>query len=172
MSIPRDIPETRTQPIALLCVKDSFDIINRYFSLIQLKQVVATYIRFVTNCKLSKSKSLLIHGPLTVDELQRAMIVLTKIHQLKAFQCELRNLQRDKAVEPHSKILSLNPFLDQNGLLRVGGRLKNAPLSYSQRHYILLSSHDALTDLIIRDQHLIFTQVLKRCWQYFVKLSG
>jgi len=35
----------------------------------------------------------------------------------------------------------------------IGSRLNNAPLSYLQKHPILLSSH-TLTDLITRHQHL------------------
>jgi len=45
-------------------------------------------------------------------------------------------------------------MIDQVGLLRIGGWLKNAPLPYSQKHPILLSSHGTLTDLIIRHQYL------------------
>lgn len=40
------------------------------------------------------------------------------------------------------------------GLLRVGGRLKNAPISYSRKFPVILASHDQLTTLIIRDAHL------------------
>ena len=36
------------------------------------------------------------------------------------------------------KILSLSPFIDQNGILRVGGRLQNSNISYEKQHPIIL----------------------------------
>lgn len=103
---------------------------------------------------LSRSASQRLCGPLTANELQRAMTILIKRHQKEAFTCELHRLQKNKVVDSHSKILSLNPVLDQEGVLRIGGRLRNAPLSYTQRHPILLSTNGILTDLIIHDLHL------------------
>ncbi|XP_018406879.1 PREDICTED: uncharacterized protein LOC108782971 [Cyphomyrmex costatus] len=149
-----DVPESRNLSVALFCTVKSIDFASRYSSCTRLKRVIATCIRFKTNCALSISKSPKLNGPLTSEELQRAMIILIKIHQQGEFSDELRNLQRNQPIDSHSKIISLNPVIDQDGLLRVGGRLRNAPLSYAQKHPILLSSHDTLTDLIIRDQHL------------------
>lgn len=94
------------------------------------------------------------HGPIITEELQQATTALIKLHQQKTFISELRSLQRCESVESHSKILSLNPIIGQDRLLRVDGRLRNAPLPYSQKHPIILSSNHILTDLIIRDQHL------------------
>jgi len=82
------------------------------------------------------------------------MIVLIKIHQQEVFIIELHNLYRDKPLDSHSKILSLNPIIDWDGLLRISSRLNKVSLSYLQKHPILLSSHSTLTDLIIRQQHL------------------
>jgi len=152
--IPSEIPEARVQSFALLHVKKSLNLFDRYSSLIKLKRVVAWCMRFKTNCMLSKTKSSKTHGPLACEELQRSMNILIKLHQIEAFPSELHHLQQGKAINPQSKILSLSPIIDQDGLLRVGGRLRNASLPYSQKHPILLSSTSALTDLIIRDQHL------------------
>ena len=49
---------------------------------------------------------------------------------------------------------SLNPFLDAHGLLRVGGRLVNAPVPFEQKHPIILSPSNPLTTLIISNEHL------------------
>jgi len=122
-------------------------------SLIKLKRVIATCLRFTTNCGLSRSRSPLIRGSLIAKELQKTMTALIEFHQQEAFARELHDLCQGKVIHSHSKILSLNPVIDQIRLLRVGDRLRNAPLSYSQKHPILLSFHGTLTDLIIR-QHL------------------
>ncbi|XP_018364357.1 PREDICTED: uncharacterized protein LOC108762053 [Trachymyrmex cornetzi] len=153
VQLSTEVPETRTQTLTAINVK-SFEPIDRFSSLIKLKRVIALCCRFRTNCLLSKMKSSLIYGPLTSEELQRAMVILLKIHQMQEFNDEIHALQRGKEIDSHSRLLSLSPVLDQDGLLRVGGRLRNAPLTYNQKHPILLSPHGTLTDLIIRDQHL------------------
>jgi len=51
------------------------------------------------------------------------------------------------------RIAALNPFLDENGILRVGGRLRGSNLSFAQKHPILLPSRNHLTDCIIRGIH-------------------
>lgn len=45
---------------------------------------------------------------LVVEELQKAMIVLLKLHQQEAFTKELHNLQREKEIHSYSKILVLS----------------------------------------------------------------
>lgn len=42
-----------------------------------------------------------------------------------------------------SRLLLLTPLIDNNGLLRVGGRLKNAMIDYDEKHPIIIphSSH-------------------------------
>jgi len=73
-------------------------------SLIKLKRVIATCRRFKMNCIASKMTSSLVHGPLTVEELQRAMIILLKLHQQEAFTKELLDLQREKDIDSRNKI--------------------------------------------------------------------
>lgn len=50
--------------------------------------------------------------------------------------------------------MPLNPFLDTQGLLRVGGRLANAPVPFDQRHPVILAPNNPLTSLIIRHEHV------------------
>lgn len=52
-----------------------------------------------------------------------------------------------------SHVLTLNPFLDHKGILRVGGRLNKSELSYEAKHPILLSHTHFVTKLIIDDIH-------------------
>ncbi|XP_039309123.1 uncharacterized protein LOC120358585 [Solenopsis invicta] len=70
------------------------------------------------------------------------------------FAREIVDLQSRRPISRKSRLLALNPFMDDTGLLRVGGRLKNAPVSYSRKFPVVLATRDQLTDLIIRDNHL------------------
>ena len=47
----------------------------------------------------------------------------------------------------------LNPFIDEFGILRVGGRLDNAYISYDQKHQIILPSKHRFTHLLIKNEH-------------------
>ena len=52
-----------------------------------------------------------------------------------------------------SNLLRLDPFLDPNGLLRVGGRLRNSTLEYQEKHPVLLPKGHHVSKLIIRHFH-------------------
>ncbi|KAK9678935.1 hypothetical protein QE152_g40418 [Popillia japonica] len=56
--------------------------------------------------------------------------------------------------EQASKILSLDPFVDTDGLLRVGGRLRRSQIPYDRRHPLLLPSNHNFTIKIIEHEHI------------------
>lgn len=84
-------------------------------------------LRFINNLKLKEPK---LSGRLSVSELQASELFLIKIIQAQSFCKELIELKQ-KTVS-NKQILKLNPFLDNNKLIRVEGRL---------RHADFLSSH-------------------------------
>lgn len=59
--------------------------------------------------------------------------------------------QKHGNVNTTSNILSLNPFLDRNDILRVDGCLTNATIQCDRKHQISLQRKHALTELIIND---------------------
>ncbi|GFV03738.1 transposable element Tcb2 transposase [Trichonephila clavipes] len=54
---------------------------------------------------------------------------------------------------PNSKLRNLNPFIDSDGLLRVGGRLSNSDLPYVNKHPAILPGNHNLTVQIIVHFH-------------------
>lgn len=56
------------------------------------------------------------------------------MEQRSAFKTEIVTLQNNKKVANKSDLKSLNPFINKDGLLRIGGRLKNANLRYNRKH--------------------------------------
>ena len=98
--------------------------------------------------------------PLTTQELDRAGSYWFSVMQHLHFRKEVEHVKRgkeagvDSPVSSSSIISSLNPFLDDNGLLRVGGRQRNATFSYNSRHPIILHSKHPLAKLLIRSEHL------------------
>lgn len=49
----------------------------------------------------------------------------------------------------------MNPFIDDKGVLRVGGRLQNANVNYSKKFPIILPKNCHVTKLIVRQEHLL-----------------
>lgn len=79
---------------------------------------------------------------------------LIKIAQQVIFSIEIKLLNTKKPLNKDSKILALTPFIDDHGLLRVGGRLQNASLQYDNIHQIILPKNHTLTKLIAKAEHL------------------
>ncbi|GFX93309.1 integrase catalytic domain-containing protein [Trichonephila clavipes] len=67
---------------------------------------------------------------------------------------EVSYLSAGKQLPSTNKLIPLTPFYDDSGIIRVGGRLKNSILAYSQKHPIVLPKTDHVVNLIISDYHL------------------
>lgn len=78
---------------------------------------------------------------------------------------------------PKGALLRLNPFLDEEGLLRVGGQLKRSVLDPDERHPVIVPRDSSLVPLLIDHAHRRTlhggTQLtLATLWQRFWILSG
>lgn len=74
-----------------------------------------------------------------MHERERSEHSVLKLVQFCGFPEEHRELRNAQIVRT-GVLSSLNVFLDDNGLIRVGDRLANENLSYSERHPIVLPS--------------------------------
>lgn len=89
---------------------------------------------------------------LTIDEITAAHNKLIRILQNVHFSYEICTLQKDRDMAVGGKLQRLNTFLDEEGILRVGGRLRDAPMSFQQKHPIILPKAST-TELIIGQEH-------------------
>ncbi|KAJ8971038.1 hypothetical protein NQ317_008710 [Molorchus minor] len=129
------------------------NIINRYSDLDKLKRTTAYILRFVRNCRRTYNEERITSLLLTMSEIQQAMIQLIKMSQTECFQKEINNLAKGKSLK-NSKLVSLNPFVDSDGILRVRGRLNNSEFPFEKKHPCILSSQSHLAQLIVRHAHL------------------
>ncbi|GFQ71838.1 integrase catalytic domain-containing protein [Trichonephila clavata] len=102
-------------------------------------------LRFLNNLK----QSVILSGSLSASELDLAETKLIRMAQREIFSAEIRNLHYHKIILPNSKIKNLNPFLDRDGILRVGGRLGNSDLPYVAKYPAILPSNHKLTNIIM-----------------------
>lgn len=146
------IPETRNTSTALIASNiDNIISINNFSSLTKLIRIGAYCLRFIENCKKAISER--ITCALSPAELNRALNKLVKFSQLECFPEDYKQLLRNGTVSSKSKILSLTPFLDGDGLIRVGGRIQESNFSYGKKHPILISNKHHLTKLIFESEH-------------------
>ena len=66
----------------------------------------------------------------------------------------MKILGKGKALLRSSKLLPFHPLMDEQGLLRVGGRTAQTRLSYSRRHPLILPGDNPLVRLIVRTEHV------------------
>ncbi|XP_072403251.1 uncharacterized protein [Diabrotica undecimpunctata] len=150
---PENLPELKCASNAFLirALEPVVDI-SRFSSLSKLIRTVAFVLRFIS--MISNKDSRRTNGPLNTEELRKAHKLLLKMSQRESYTVEINNLLNRQEINTKSKILNLNPFIDQEGLLRVGGRLTNSDYSYDKKHPIIVSAHNPLTKLIFKSEHL------------------
>jgi len=66
---------------------------------------------------------------------------------------EKTDLMEKGSLSNKSSLLSLNPFLDGNQLLRVGCRLENSDWTFDRHHPLIVPKGHHITTLIIEDIH-------------------
>ncbi|KAK3727738.1 hypothetical protein QZH41_005197 [Actinostola sp. cb2023] len=103
--------------------------------------------------------------PVNVEEIQNAEKKIILEVQKEAFTDErttLRSLglkdeigrdcarQRNKEMKKTSQLYQLDPFLDRESILRVGGRIRHASISDEVKHPAILPRKGHATELIIR----------------------
>ncbi|GFX99711.1 integrase catalytic domain-containing protein [Trichonephila clavipes] len=94
------------------------------------------------------------HGPQFLEkDIDQAETKLIRMVQEQVFLAEIKSLQSKGVVSPNSKLRNLNPFINSDGLLRVGGWLSNSDLPYVNKHPAILPGNHNLTVQIIAHFH-------------------
>ncbi|XP_049875830.1 uncharacterized protein LOC126380933 isoform X2 [Pectinophora gossypiella] len=123
---------------------------ENYSSSLKLKRIFGYVHRFINNCKNKKNRSL---GPLTSNELDKSLTYLIKLAQSITFKTVI-NMIKNKKTLTSSYLLQMSPFLDSEGVLRVGGRLNNTNFNFNKKHPALLDGKHYFTRLLMRAEHL------------------
>lgn len=145
INLCNEVPELKRLTCFTTITQDD-KILFRYSCINKLRRIIAYLLRFGR-----KNRT---RGPITAKEIREADTRIIRLMQTIAFSQELRSLQRSENLHPKSKLIPLSPFIDDQGIIRVGGRLQNSTLSFAQKHPILLPKGHHVTTLIIRDVHL------------------
>ena len=155
-SLPPNEPSVEAEEMCshLAIVSDPVIPIDRFSSFTRLTRVTAWMKRFLYNCRASKRGLSRKVEPLSVEELNQAMMYWIRVIQKDHFSDEYKALCKKVQLPTSSVLLSLRPFLDDMGLLRVGGRQQNSKLIYDSQHPLILHGNHPISKLIIRSEHL------------------
>lgn len=153
------------------------DLLSRASTAASLFRKTAWILRFIQNTRTKSDQSHLriLDRGLRNEELVRAQVFWLKEEQRVYYSRELKELtgKSSRGVEKASPIARFNPFLDQEGVLRVGGRLENALIPACQKNPALLPDVSHLSTLLIREAHertlhggpqLVMAFVRQRFW--------
>ncbi|GFT30948.1 integrase catalytic domain-containing protein [Trichonephila clavipes] len=143
------LPEfKKSDPVCLITQNvELLPIINKCSSFVKLKRILAWCLRFKENAKNPSSQRTI--GSLTATDLSRALICLIRNVQFVHFPLEIQCLLKGKQISKSSSVLNLSPFLDENSILRVGGRLKHSNLTVNQKHPMLIPNKGHISNLFI-----------------------
>ncbi|XP_057700916.1 uncharacterized protein LOC130921262 [Corythoichthys intestinalis] len=119
--------------------------LSRFSSWSTLLKVVARIMRLFARQKCHASV-------VTVTEREEATRIVVKLVQRQAFSKEITLLEKGKCLPSSSSLFKLNPFI-QEGMLRVGGRLKHSSLSAEFKHPFILPKDGHIIQLIITYCH-------------------
>lgn len=125
------------------------NIIERFSSLQRLLRVVAY-------CRRFYKREIIQTNYLTRKELDKAMIICVKIVQKEEFNTEYLQLQSKRELKcKTSRLRALCPYLDEEGMMRVSGRLQKSQLPAGTKHPIILPHSSHLTKLVVAHAHHI-----------------
>lgn len=145
-----DLPELKANVVVMAAlIQEPLEIFSKSSSYRRLQQTVAWIMRFFDNARKPKAERNY-KRHLTVRELRRSTNVVVRVIQHVELEDEI---QRVRTNTPCKRIGELNPVLSDDGLLRVGGRLKHAELSDEAKHQLILPNSHPVTHNLIRDMH-------------------
>lgn len=112
--------------------------IRKFGSLITLVRAIAHLKQFIKSFKDKREMTHLSEPKkLNPQIMQEAETFIVKETQRNFYLEDIDALRRKCQINKNSNLVQLNPFLDSDGTLRVGGRLKNAYLSQTETNPII-----------------------------------
>ena len=143
------------------------DILNQHSDAFEMCRALALRTRYVRNHWLAPAELVTENqGGLTCAELDAAMVslarvaqedwftlkILQQIHEL-GFQKVLQKQCKGAALQKLNAVKSLLPFVDNDFVLRVGGRMQNTSYPFDAVHQIILPKRHHLTKVLILKEH-------------------
>ena len=160
LEVNNDDPEIKSQ-VKVNMVQCNKDLLSRLLDLttdwLRLLRIMGLIIMFIKNRKDKSDKDDISvkSTAISVDLLKDAECKILKMVQELLFGKEIEILKSNARSEipKFNNISQLDVFIDNEGLLRVGGRLKNSSLGSILKYPVLLPKKHQVIDMIIIWKH-------------------
>ncbi|KAL0833088.1 hypothetical protein ABMA28_001198 [Loxostege sticticalis] len=168
---PADMEETEKEQIQsanVMVIQDNSVTLpvpdpRRFSPWLRLVRSTAVVLKFIDKCRK-------LTGVIDCDTMRRAECLLLKQAQSDSFSEELSALKDGKCVSRSSRLLTLCPVIDEQGLLRVGGRIDAAAdVTLEIKRPIILDGRHPVARLIVRHYHRSIVNELKQLY-WIIKL--
>ncbi|XP_013416153.1 uncharacterized protein LOC106177802 [Lingula anatina] len=128
---------------------------TRFSSWNTLVRSIARLIRVVRCLKATRCRTRGVWHvcPIKVQDVKAAEKMILHNAQKESYSKEICVLKQGHTLPSASSIASLNPFLDDDQLLRVGGRLKHADVSDKEKNPFVVPGDSHVSTLLIRHHH-------------------
>ncbi|KAL0901649.1 hypothetical protein ABMA27_006857 [Loxostege sticticalis] len=152
-----DVPETHEEERVkahVVTEQPKEDFMWCKFSNLQKMLRIMSYCRRFLKLKTPKANRPLFTALVTIEETHKTLEMCIKQVQEFEFGEEIKHLRLNGFVPKKSVLHNLVPTLDQNGLLRVGGRITQASVSFDKQHPIIIPEKSHLAKLLVADAHI------------------
>lgn len=89
-------------------------------------------------------------GQLNIQDMRKGMKYIVRLLQQSELQEEMQCIKQG---ETPRRLAPLQPFIDEDGFLRVGGRLQGSNLPFEAKHQLILPQKHRITELLIKKIH-------------------
>ena len=148
--LPITHPEIKSEPsttMAVIATKEPMDdLINYYSNWDRLKRAVAWLKRFLKVLQKKAQPS----AYLVADEITNAEQCIIKHVQTSVFPADMKRLVSGRTLSRQSPLHRLDPYIDDDGLLVVGGRRRHSGLQLSAKDPCILPYRHPVSSLVAR----------------------
>lgn len=144
---PEGHSETCAEPLCLVtrAQRESHDryLFNYMRTVSSLHRLVRIFVVMLRFCKCLKP----VRGPITAEQYSQALSRCIYVVQRAVIPPDFFEGSNTTYLK------EMSPFIDEAGVVRVGGRLRAAPISPEQRHPMIVPKGTHLSELIVDDVH-------------------
>lgn len=148
---PEQLEQKREIEVLHTNVDDGGELIDlaRFSSASRVDRVTAWVLRFVNNLRGEVKRA----GPLTAAEIGHAHVLWLKKAQSSSFSVELQHTASGNKLPGNSTLKDFTLWTDDDGLLRIRGRLCSSNMTHDERHPVVLPKRHRYTVLLVQRAH-------------------
>ena len=150
--------DTRAKDVTLSSIN-----LEKFSSWTKLKRVIALCLEFIRRLRNKRAERMSFEDCLDVELMDRSEKAIIRMVQGTDFRDEIEVLRQDQTkvngkkqsvrIKRTSPLYRLDPFVDEDGILRIGGRLKRSALDFDVRHPYVISRNSPIAVLLVRHFH-------------------